>query len=365
MEIYPLLSVIVPCYNVEKYVNKCISSIVGQTYKNLDILLIDDGSADTTGKICDSWQEKDQRIRVIHKQNEGLPYARKTGLEYVKADYVTFVDADDWIDIEMYSNMMRLLLSTNSDIAQCGVCMVYEDGKMKHLNGETKTGAFDIVEKIEGVLLILENKRWRSWMWNKIFKKHLFNNIVFPKGRGYTEDFVSLYAFHDADKSVYLHDEFCYYLQRYGNISYADTVQKCLKNHTDVFEAWQERYYFVQKYPEYHSAIPSLKFWTLVLGICLLRNLVVHPQYHSKGYFYDIAKQLRSFSLNSNDKLKGFIKAEFYLLKISPILYKFFRKTYVLTIKITNKLTITTDRKIDSLLSNGGIWSILEKGNVI
>ena len=87
----PLLTIIVPCYNVEKYIDKCVSSIATQTYSNLEILLINDGSTDQTGAICDKWQTKDERIRVIHKQNEGVSYARKTGVENATAEYVTFV----------------------------------------------------------------------------------------------------------------------------------------------------------------------------------------------------------------------------------------------------------------------------------
>ena len=108
----PFLSVIVPCYNVETYINRCVSSIVSQTYINLKILLINDGSTDGTGTICDVWQEKDQRIRVIHKQNEGSSYARKTGIEQTTTEYVTFVDADDWIDKNMYASMMSALLTS-------------------------------------------------------------------------------------------------------------------------------------------------------------------------------------------------------------------------------------------------------------
>ena len=102
----PLLTVIVPCYNVEKYVDKSVASVVGQTYNNLEILLINDGSTDQTRERCDEWQKKDQRIRVINKQNEGLSYVRKTGIENATAEYVTFVDVDDWISLDMYADMM-------------------------------------------------------------------------------------------------------------------------------------------------------------------------------------------------------------------------------------------------------------------
>jgi len=362
----PLLSVIVPCYNVEQYLDKCVSSIVAQTYSNLEILLIDDGSPDRCGIFCDEWQERDSRVRVIHKQNEGLAYARKTGVENATGEYITFVDADDWIDPEMYADMMMALLSTNSEIAQCGVYLAHEDGSLERRNHEQKTNTFEIIGRVESVLLILENKKWRSWMWNKIFKKHLLNNIKFLKGNGYAEDFVSMYAFHNSNQSVYLHKEYYFYLQRSDSISYdIKNIQRALKNHIDFFEAWKDRYYFVQLHPEYHSALPNLKFWVLVLGLCLLRNIIVYPRYFADNYFHETAKQLRSISLLSNDKLRGSLKIEFYLLKISTKLYKMLRLSYVMIIKIINKLKITCNRRTDCLLSEGGIWFKLKEGNAI
>ena len=147
----PLLTVIVPCYNVEKYMDKCISSIVNQTYANLEIILIDDGSADSTGMICDAWQGKDQRIRVIHKQNEGLSYARKTGVENMTAEYVAFVDSDDWIDADMFTDMMTAMISTNSDIAQCDYCKVFEDGRIEDHSDENTSDTYEVAGRKEGV----------------------------------------------------------------------------------------------------------------------------------------------------------------------------------------------------------------------
>jgi len=365
---YPLLTVIVPCYNIEKYVDKCISSIVNQTYTNLEILLIDDGSTDNCGAICDEWQERDSRVRVIHKQNEGLAYARKTGVENATAAYITFVDGDDWIDHEMYATMMEALLSTGSDIAQCGVCMVYEeDGRMVHLDNEFKTGAFEIIGRIEGVLLILENKKWHSWMWNKIFKKHLFEGIIFPKGRGYGEDFIAHYLFHKANQSVFTSDEYCYYLQRTGSIvNTQNDVQKMITNHVDFFEACYDRFCFVEQHPEYHSALDNAKIWTLVLGICLLRNMIVYPHYFQSDYFYKTAKQLRPISVNNHLPLHRRLKTEFYLLNINPKLYKFFRTLYNQIIRLTNKIKITNKRRTDALLlkTGGSVWHYLHTGGV-
>ena len=339
----PLLTVIVTCYNVEKYLNKCISSIVGQTYNNFEILLIDDGSPDRCGEICDAWQEKDQRIRAIHKQNEGLAYARKTGVEHATGEYVTFVDADDWIDADMYANMIAALIATGSDIAQCGVCEVYEDGSMTHRDSEQKTGKYEIVGRIEGVLLIVGNEKWYSWMWNKIFKKHLFDGINFYKGNSYAEDFISHYLFHKANQSIYFSDEYCYYFQRSDSISGSTGLSNHLKRHYDFFEALYDRLCFVEQYSEYHSALLTIKPWVIDLGIKLLRNSIIFPQYFNVGCFKEKSKQLRSISLKQREKIKiNSIKIEFYILKLAGSNgYQFFRMMYNAMIKITNCLKIT------------------------
>ena len=350
MKNQPLLSVIVPCYNVEKYVGKCISSIVGQAYSNLEILLIDDGSTDSTGMICDTWQEKDQRIRVIHKQNEGLAYARKAGVEHATAEYVTFVDADDWIDTEMYASMMPALLTTDSDIAQCGVCEVYEDGRVKHRDNEHKTGAFEVFGRVEGTLLILEDIKWRSWMWCKIFKKHLFENIQFLKGNGYAEDYISHHLFHKARQSVYLHDEYYFYFQRSSSITKAKSMAAEMKNYIDFSDAHYERYLFIKQHPEYHSVLSSHKRFTIFLLITILHNIVALPQYFPKDFLKIKAKQLTSVSLSRKDSVS--LKWRFYilLLKINPKCYQMFRLFYIQIINISNKLS-KSNKKSYFLLS--------------
>ena len=340
----PLLSVIVPCYSVEKYVDKCISSIVNQTYSNLEILLIDDGSIDNTGKLCDIWQERDSRIRVIHKQNEGASYARKTGVENATAEYVTFVDADDWIDADMYSDMMKALLSTNSDIAQCGVCKVFEDGRIEHHDSEYKTDMFEVVGHTEGVLLIVEDEKWHSWMCNKLFRKQLFDHVEFPKGRGLADDFISLYLFHQALQSVYLHNEYYFYFQRSGSIINPQNIEAEIKNDYDFSNALYERYLFINQHPEYHKVLPLIQRKTIYHSIRFLRKTTIHPQYISKGNFTDIVGQLRTIPFPKGEKLQRSLKIELYLLKISPKLYKFLRMFHIQIFRVTNTLKITNKK---------------------
>lgn len=122
-----VLSVIVPVYNVEKYLNRCIESIIGQTYRNLEIILVDDGSTDHCGQICDEWKKKDPRIKVLHKKNGGLVSARQAGLQIASGEYIANVDSDDWIEADMYEYMMRLALNHESDLVTSGLIRDYEN----------------------------------------------------------------------------------------------------------------------------------------------------------------------------------------------------------------------------------------------
>ena len=122
-----LISIIVPVYNVEKYLKKCVDSIVNQTYKNLEIILVDDGATDNSGKICDELVELDNRIKVYHKKNGGLSDARNYGVERATGDYIGFVDSDDYIDAEMYEKLYEAIKKENVDVAECNLKIVYPE----------------------------------------------------------------------------------------------------------------------------------------------------------------------------------------------------------------------------------------------
>ena len=131
------ISVIIPVYKVEKYLNKCVESVINQTYKNLEILLVDDGSPDKCPEMCDAWAKKDSRIKVIHKQNGGVADARNIGIENATGKYIAFIDSDDYLNKTMYQKLFEKITTTNSDICMCGFINVYEDGcekQFKELN---------------------------------------------------------------------------------------------------------------------------------------------------------------------------------------------------------------------------------------
>ena len=324
----PILSVIVPCYNAEKYVDKCISSIVNQTYTNLEILLIDDDSTDETGKICNAWQAKEQRIRVIHKQNEGTSMARKTGVEHATAEYITFVDADDWIEKNMYTDMMAALLSTNSDIAQCGYRKIFEDGRIENYPDESKSDSFEVLDREKGVFLILEDKIWKSFMWNKIFKKCLFDHVVFPKGLDVAEDFINHTLFHLASQSVFLPNVYYSYYQRDGSLLNYNTIQNKINHIYQFSQNLYGRYLFVEQHPEYHSMLQHVQRRVFTHGFRLLRNMVIYPKNASDEWFKTQTRQLRSITLPRKNELSLGLKLDLFLLKIHPKCFKIIRKLY-------------------------------------
>ena len=323
----PLLAVIVPCYNAERYINKCVSSIIGQTYPKLEIILINDGSTDNTSTLCEAWQKQDTRIRVIHQQNTGSSYARKKGVENATADYVTFVDADDWIDKNMYTDMMSALLSTNSDIAQCGYCKVYDKASPPaplQKSGENP----EITGRKEGVLLILEDKKWKSYLWNKIFKKHLFENIVFPKDLNRGEDMICHDLFHLASQSVYLPDEYYYYYQSNGSLLRTDDIGSQIKLQYQYTQNVYSRYLFVKRNPQYYSMLQIIKERTMVEAVITLRQMIEYPQYASNDHFQSQSRWLRAIPLSKSDALSFGFKLDILLLKTHPKLYKMVRKFY-------------------------------------
>lgn len=139
----PLISIVVPVYNVQDYINRCVESLTKQTYKNLEIILVDDGSTDNSPKMCDDLAKKDNRIKVIHKKNGGVSSARNVGIDNAKGEYISFVDSDDWIDETFCEEMYNTLISNNTDYIMCGYKRVYEDGHMDSFNDDNSIITID------------------------------------------------------------------------------------------------------------------------------------------------------------------------------------------------------------------------------
>ena len=181
----PLVSVIVPVYNVEQYLPKCIESISSQTYKNLEILLIDDGSTDSSGKICDDVAKENKAIKVLHTQNRGISSTRNLGIKHSSADYICFIDSDDYVLKDYVSYLKDLLFNSNADMAISAHTIRYASGKSIYKGiGESETKSFDSRQVLKEILIdrILDIS-----VWGKLYKKSLFNEVKFPDGEKFEE----------------------------------------------------------------------------------------------------------------------------------------------------------------------------------
>lgn len=177
------ISVIVPVYNVEKYIEECISSIMRQTFDNLEIILVDDGSTDNSGKICDELAKKDLRINVIHQSNQGLSAARNTGLKHAMGDYISFIDSDDYIHIDMLNKLYEAIINSDSDLAICNYKYVYmQDFVGKHVDYQSPMHN-EILTREEAIGKLFEATPWfYITATNKLYKRKIWKNMCFPEG---------------------------------------------------------------------------------------------------------------------------------------------------------------------------------------
>lgn len=244
-----LISVIVPIYNVEQYLRECIDSIISQTYKNIEIILVDDGSTDSCPQICDEYKEKDNRIKVIHKKNEGVSLARNTGLNTAKGDYISFVDSDDIINEKLYEDAISNIRKYNLDI-YCFNSIRFRDGeRIKNRK---------ILSKKDFIFLNSSKEIFKNYtsicdgivndgVWDKIYDKKLWNDVVFPVGKT-CEDIYVLYKVYDrCNKYMFNGNIYYYYRQRNNSITHSD--YKSI-NFNPIYANNELADYVIEKYPD-------------------------------------------------------------------------------------------------------------------
>ena len=242
-----LVSVIVPIYKVEQYLPKCVRSILGQTYSNLEIILVDDGSPDGCGAICDEFAATDSRIRVIHKKNGGLSDARNAGIDIAKGDYFAFVDSDDWLEPDAYEAMLAVMKKYDAKMVCAG--RYDEDG----VTGQQTKGLCPVKEEfVPGKELVRRILRWDhldSAAWDKLYARELFRNIRYPVGR-VVEDVPTTYRLVLlAGGAAMLPKPVCHYLHREQSITNACVSEK-------TFHAPQHA---AQVYEDIRSSFPELE----------------------------------------------------------------------------------------------------------
>lgn len=234
-----LISIIIPVYKVEEYLEKCIESVLKQTYTNLQIILVDDGSPDNCGKICDEYAKKDSRIEVIHKVNGGLSDARNVGIAQAKGKYIGFVDSDDYIKEDMYEILINLIKEYDADVSICNLYDVI-DGKEYIRNNENGIQEYSRLEILKEVLL---DKNIQSYAWNKLYKKELFDEIKYPIGKKYEDIGTTFYVFEKCNKIVVTSKPEYYYLKRSDSLV-NNVTESTVLDYTDIII---QRYLYTQK----------------------------------------------------------------------------------------------------------------------
>lgn len=197
-----LVSIIVPIYKVEKYLDECVSSLVNQTYSNIEIILVDDGSPDSCPQKCDNWAQKDARIKVIHKVNGGLSDARNAGIDESTGDYMMFVDSDDFVELDMVANLYYCIKKTDADVACCGIYNYINGEKSELYNRQLKENltVFTSLNRLKALLRTATD----CAAWGKLYKRTAIRNSRFVKGR-YNEDVLFLFdLYQSCDRIVYI-----------------------------------------------------------------------------------------------------------------------------------------------------------------
>ncbi|MDV4363177.1 glycosyltransferase [Enterococcus faecium] len=292
------ISIIVPVYKVEKYLRKCVDSILAQTFTDFEVILVDDGSPDNSGKICDEYAEKDNRVRVIHKENGGLSSARNAGIDVARGKYLGFVDSDDYIDEDMYEILYENLKIHDADISSVELIPFYGD-RYKKANKEKKV---IILNKKEAIKSVLEGTQFYAYAWNKLYRKELFKDNRYLDGKTFEDAYIIIDLLFQTEKIVVSNEEKYFYLQRNDSIM----GKSFSMNNFDVIEAWQyNKEKILDAFPDLHDSYYRRLCWAYFY---VLDKMVLSSSYQRiprKKTVIEFLKKNRNFILT----YKGFTKS--------------------------------------------------------
>lgn len=292
------ISVVVPVYNVEKYLHKCVDSIIDQTYKNLEIILVDDGATDMSGKICDEYLEKDSRIKVIHKINGGLSDARNTGMGQAQGKYIIFIDSDDYIDENMLMTLYTNLTESKADMAVCGIWNVYQEQKWAQCEQREKF----VCDNVEALRLLMIGEKIPGSICNKLLKWEIASQFRFQVGKHYEDVFFHTDMMPSIQSVSVDTTPLYYYVHREGSI----TTRNFDKTAMDIIEAYERNYQMIQsKYPQISDVAKFRAQWA---------NFVVMDRMMESETYWEYAEYKQ-------------VKAALKKNVLSIFFSKYFRKT--------------------------------------
>ncbi|WP_309088667.1 glycosyltransferase [Domibacillus sp.] len=315
------ISIIVPVYNVEDYIERCLNTICGQSYKNLEIILVDDGSSDNSMKICEEFSKKDNRIRVIHQSNQGVSAARNKGIGAATGDYIAFVDSDDYIHPEMYERLYMLLKKEDADMSACFIRGCWDSNYAEPLRDNIKIRVYDKVGAIKTVFdPEYEINGVGVVVTNKLYKKNLFDNLLFSTQvrRGEDEQIIC-YLMKRVNKFVITDERLYYYFNRQESLVHKKSNEaQNIREHLDLLNMYDERMVLFRE-KEFNDIYNTCFFNMMNLTITsffnlndkkIKKSLVKRYRYH----FNEFSKRI-FIDLPIKDKVR------FFTFRIYPEMY--------------------------------------------
>lgn len=331
----PKVSIIVPVYNVEKYIEKCINSIIQQTEKDFELILVDDGSKDLSGKICDEYAEKDKRIRVIHKKNEGPSIARNKGLDICKGEYITFIDSDDYIEIEYLANMLNKAKRNDADIVMCGFRQIFKGNSEKHC--VEKDLDIDKEEFIKGLLV----QKGYGLCRCKLYKYESIRNNRFDENLTVGEDtYFNLLVSRNIHKCVYIKDILYNY-----NVNQQSIVRRYNENYLENYirASVKTKEYILENFNDNNLKRLTNNYIIFTLTLVIV-NYCCNPERNSGK----IVKEIKD--------IKRICNIDEYKKALKDIEFKYFsttRKIMVISLKLKLYLIVSIIGNIRQLQVRG------------